>query len=45
METIGEVIDKKFDEALEMMLENGTNSVLTSLPVIGSPSEIIGLKI
>jgi len=43
MEKIGRVIDNKFDEALEMMLENGMNSVLTSLPVIGSPSEVIGL--
>ncbi len=43
MEKIGEVIDKKFDEALRMMIEDDTNSVITSKPIMGSSSELIGL--
>ena len=43
MDKIGEVIDKKFDEALRMMIEDDTNSVITSKPIMGSSSELIGL--
>ena len=43
MENISEVIDKKFDEALRMMIEEDTNSVITSKPIMGSSNEVIGL--
>lgn len=43
MKMIGEVIDDKFGEAFEVMLDKGTNAVLTSKPVMGSTHEVIGL--
>ena len=43
MSELGKVIDAKFDEALGMMFEKGTNSVITGKTVIGPIHEVIGL--
>jgi|GEM_PF-1321474 len=43
MKRIGEVIDDKFDEAFEVMLDKGTSSVLKNKPLMGPAHEVIGL--